>query len=296
MAEIYRSVDSEGRVTYGGTPPTSAGKLDVLTPNGRRDITVDGKPPLTHDQIKDIIKAVQQVTPNLQDYLNFLAFVRRYDDRGFRRAMDKLWRESPDLYEKLRQHPQFRSLGQSAFNIRAAPKNLTFAAGAVGGAYVGSLEKWLATTVKDYMKEKRWGGYADDVLGTKASTLAAPKPPTYSNTRLGQFQKVDDPRAARAAKEAGKAWEDGRAAVRGAGTTAFTRVTKTGLDALIAAADADVAEDVGVTALSQRAQELNRLGVIDDLEWNEARQMLSQGKRIEMRRFLDTAVQRYLAR
>jgi hypothetical protein len=295
MAEIYRSVDSEGRVSYGDFPPSGSQRIGVLGPNGQQSSNNDPSSS-DHQRAVTLIKEAQKRMPKIKDYLEYLDYLRHYDFNRFDRVMLELKDQDPDTWRKLSQIPQFRSLHYTALGLKAGDKHLTagasFIAGGLAGhpigAGTGSVEKWLETTVKDMMKRDRYGPYAP-VLGTKASTLPAPTPPTYSNSRLGQYQKVDDVRAAGAAKAAGAAVEDARAAMRTGLGTALSRPLGTVLDVEIAALDPQ--EGIATTNILMRRR-LEKVAIrnpaiaIDTEAYAEARNLLSQARYGELDQLL----------
>ena len=128
-----------------------------------------------------------------------------------------------------------------------------------------------------------------DVLGGKASTLPPPKPPTYSNSRLGQYLKVEDARQAAVAKDVARELDASRKALRGAVATSVTRVAGPLLDLGTQMLNPEVA--VGLTQTLLRAR-MDKLAVrnpdfaIDTPEYEEARSLLSQGRMGELDRLL----------
>lgn len=246
-----------------------------------------------HKQVKDLIKEAQKRIPKINDYLNYLEYLRNHRPIQFDRVMRELQRDDPQTWLKLQKYPQFRPLHQTALGLKAAEKHIGAGIGLSTGSMTGSVEKWLETTVKDMMKRDRWGPYAD-VLGAKTSTLPAPPAPSYSNTRLGQHLKLEDARLSQAAKEAAEDLQKSRAAIRGGLASSISRVGGPALDVLLALSDASKAEDLGVAALNLRARKMYEAGMIDESQWTEAQSMLSQGRRAEMIQFLDAQAKRWV--
>ncbi|UQY81772.1 DUF4124 domain-containing protein [Ralstonia pseudosolanacearum] len=276
MSGIFRQTDASGRVTYSDLPPSGPGKVDILSSSGNRISDEDARK--AHKDAVTYIKEAQKRGPKIKDYLEYLQYLR---DKGrfwrWEKAMQDLRREDPEAWMKLQKYPQFRPLLNRALGLQAAEKNLTAGIGLVTGKYTGSVEKWLETTVKDMMKVDRWGPYAD-VLGAKASTLLEPQPTSYSNSRWGQFAKVEDPKAIQAAKDAAKKVEASRAAIRASRATAVTRVLNPLLDLGIGALDTDFFKGISYFRGVQIAENLKNKGVLDADEAYLLPRMLAAGE------------------
>lgn len=291
MGTPYRITRPDGSVEYTDVP-NGAGRIDSISNNSRQE-SESGASVYDHQEVKSLIKEVQKRAVKINDYLDYLTYLRNNSAVQFDRVMRELQREDPQTWLKLQKYPQFRPLRNTALGLKAADKHLAAGIGVMTGKYTGSVEKWLETTVKDMMKRDRWGPYAD-VLGAKASTLPATPVPTYSNSRLGQYLKVEDVRAAQAAKDAAKELETSRAAVRLSKATASTRVLSPILDFGINALDPDNAKSIGTALLHQKAQRLFEKDVIDEEQWAETQQLISQGRFVELQRFLDDATNAYV--
>lgn len=286
MSGVFRHVDANGRVTYSDLPPSEPGRVDVLSSSGNRTSDEDARK--AHKDAVTYIKEAQKRGPKIKDYLEYLEFLRNYRPRQFEQVMRDLQREDRQTWLKLQQYPQFRPLRDTAIGLNAAEKNLTAGIGLLTGKVTGSVEKWLETTVKDMMKRERWGPYAD-VLGAKASTLLEPLPTTYSNSRWGQFAKVEDPKAIQAAKAATKAVEGSRAAIRGGIASAISRPGGVLIDAGLQALNPEEGTAVTNILLRRRIEALARKNPDFDLTsdaYAKARELLSSGRFGELDQYL----------
>lgn len=280
---VYRITRPDGSIEYSDVPG-GAGRIGPVGSNDKRSYD--------HKQIKDIIKEVQKRVPKLNDYLEYLAYLRNHRPYQLDRVLNELREADPQTWLKLQKHPQFRPLIQTALGLNATEKHLgpgiAVIAAQVSGRYggiTGSVEKWLETTVKDMMKRDRYGPYAD-VLGSRASTLPAPKSPAYSNTRLGQYLKTEDARAIEAAKQSAKAGDSARAAVRNAKATAVTRALNPLLDLGIGALDPDVHRGTTNFLVEVKLKKAWAAGVLDDEQYQTAHNLMAQGKFAEMQEYL----------
>ncbi|RIX47543.1 MAG: DUF4124 domain-containing protein [Rhodocyclales bacterium GT-UBC] len=287
MADLYRIVRPDGRIEYTDHP----GVVENLTNGGfKRD--EQKRVPLDHNAITSAIKEIQKRIPKLNDYLDYIDYLRHNKPRAFDAVMKELERSDIKTYIALQKHPQFRPLGQTLVGLKAGEKSLALGAGLATGGFTGSKEKWLESTVKDMMKRDNWGPYAK-VLGARASTLPAPPAPIYSNSRLGQYLKTDDARAAATSKEAATALEKARAGVRAARGMAAPRVLGPIVDLGLGALDPENASTSGKIALKLKAQKLYELGILDELEWAQTQDLLSQEKYVEMQKLITEAINRY---
>lgn len=281
MGNVYRVTRPDGSVEYTDTPQ---GQGDVQSVDERGRV-------VDHQAVKDVIKQVQKRAVKINDYLDYLVYLRDHRPHQLDRVLLELKQTDPEAWLKLQKYPQFRPLRQTTLGVKAAERHITAAIGLAGGKVGGSLEGWLETTVKDMMKRDRWGPYAD-VLGSKAGTLPQ-KTPTYSNSRLGQYLKAEDARAAKEAAQSAKAAESARAALRAAKATAVTRVLSPLLDLELNALDPDTAKGVGNELLRRKAQRLYERGVIDETQWAEAQYLLGQGKYVEMQQLLESLISQH---
>lgn len=282
---VYKITRPDGSIEYSDVPG-GAGRVEP--------VGSDGAPPPDHKQVKDIIKEVQKRVPKLNDYLEYLTYLRNHRPYQLDRVLHELRKEDPQTWLKLQKYPQFKPLNQTALGLKATEKHLgpgiAVIAAQVTGSYggvTGSVEKWLETTVKDMMKRDRFGPYAP-VLGNKASTLPAPKSPTYSNSRLGQYLKTEDSRSLEAAKASAKAGEASKAAIRGAKATAVTRVLNPLLDLGISALDPDIHRGTTNFVVEIKLKKAWAAGILDDEQYETAHNLMVQGKFAEMQAYLSS--------
>jgi len=287
MGGIYRIVRPDGSIEY-SDHPSGPGDID---PMGRKASPSESEDkPYDHKQTQSMISEARKRIPKMEDYLNYLEYLRNHRPFQLDRVLQELQAEDPKTWLKLQKYPLFRPLRDTQLGLKAGEKNLTAVVGLAAGSFTGSVEKWFENSVKAMMKRDRWGPYADVALGASASTLPPPKPPEYSNSRLGQHLKVEDARAATAAKEAAKELEASRAALRSAKATAFTRVAGPLVDVGVALLDPEVGKSVGNEVLRVKARRLYEQGVIDEMQWAETQNLLSQGKYVEMQKLMNDAV------
>ena len=289
MSGIFKQTDANGRVTYSDLPPSTSGKVDVLSSSGNRNIDEDARK--AHKDAVTYIKEAQKRGPKIKDYLEYLEFLRNYRPMQFDQVMRALQREDPQTWMKLQKYPQFRPLRDAAIGLKAAEKNITAGIGLLTGKATGSIEKWLETTVKDMMKRDRWGPYAD-VLGAKASTLLEPVPTTYSNSRWGQYAKVEDPKALQAAKDAAKAMETSRAAVRASRAAAVTRTLSPLLDLGIGALDTDFFKGISAIEGMRLGKKLVEKGILTPEEALELRGMMARAEFDQARALIESGAER----
>ena len=275
MAGLYRVTRPDGSVEYTDMP-SGPGAVDTLDGRGRSSSAATDRSK-DYQQAKTLIKEAQKRGPKIKDYLDYLEFLRNYRPLQFDQVMRDLQREDLQTWMKLQKYPQFRPLRDTAIGLKAAEKSITAGIGLLTGKATGSIEKWLETTVKDMMKRDRWGPYAD-VLGAKSSTLLEPVPTTYSNSRWGQYAKVEDPKALQAAKDAAKAMETSRAAVRASRAAAVTRTLSPLLELGIGALDTDFFKGISYIRGLQIAQKLMDKGILDSDEAYNLPRMLAAGE------------------
>lgn len=286
MGDIYRTTQPDGKVVYSDRPE-GPGRSVRLDEHGR---VQEQEPALDHEAVKQLIKELQKRAVKANDCL---AYLRNHRPHQLDRVLLELKQSDPEAWLSLQKYPQFRPLHQTTLGLKAAEKHATGLIGLAGGKVGGSLEGWLETTVKDMMKRDRWGPYAD-VLGSKASTLPS-KPATYSNSRLGQYLKVEDARSAQAAAAVTKEAEGARAALRAAKATAVSRGLNPLLDLGIAALDPDVGTGVrDGLVLGPKIKHLYDVGVLDEEQWAKARQLLSEGRIAELDRLITQATARFI--
>ena len=281
MGNVYRVTRPDGSVEY-SDHPQGPGQVDVLDEHGR------AREPQPHDHqaVKDVIKEVQKRAIKINDYLDYLVYLRDHRPHQLDRVLMELKQTDPEAWLSLQKYPQFRPLRQTTLGLKAAEKHATAVIGMAGGKVGGSLEGWLETTVKDMMKRDRWGPYAD-VLGSKGSTLAT-RTPTYSNSRLGQYLKVEDARAAQQSAQVAKDAEGARAALRTARATAVTRALNPLLDLGLNLLNPDMFSSTANITLELRLRRLRDAGVLDLEQYTEAHNLMAQGRYREMQEYLNS--------
>ncbi len=286
--DVFRAVDAQGRVIYGDAPPPGARSYTVIHGNGKRE---EVSPDNNQDQVRSAIKEAQRRIPKLNDYLEYLDYLRHRNPMRFERVLTELQREDPQTWLKLQQYPQFRSLKQTALGPRSASKHIEAGIGLATGKWNGSVEKWLETTVKDMMKRDRFGPYAP-VLGSKASTLPTPPAPSYSNSRLGQRLKIDDAAAARNASAAAKELEASRAAVRASRATAITRAGGPLLDLGIGALDPNTFSGISAIEGLRLKRTLVAKGILTPEEGDDLPGMMARGEFDRVRAMIEAGAER----
>jgi hypothetical protein len=243
-----------------------------------------------HKDAKDYIGYAKKYIPKTNEYLDYLDYLRNAYPWRFEQVMQDLRKQDPEVWAKLIVIPRFQPYKLTPLGRSAAPiayNNLNS-----GARFTGSIDKWFEVTVTDLMKRDRWGPYAD-VLGTKATTLPTAAP-TYSNSRLGQYMEVEDARAAKAAKDSAKGLESARAAVRGAASTAVTRMGNPLIDLGIGMLDTEVWSGVNNPKMAIQARKLYEKGVLTEEEWAASQNLISQSKYKEFYALLADAERRFV--
>ena len=290
MADLYRITRPNGSVEYTDRP-SGEGAVDAIKSDGRRPVDKD---PRQHDyeQARTLIREAQKRIPKFNDYMEYVQYIR---DHGqfwrIEEALETLRTEDPQVYWALRKYPQFQPLHNTALGLRAGEKHLAAGIGLATGNVTGSVERWLESTVKDMMKRDRYGSYAD-VLGSKASTLPAPQPAVYSNSRLGQHLKVEDARAARAANEVARDLESSRAAIRSTAAMSTTRVLNPLLDLGIGALDTDFFRGISAIEGMRLGKRLVDKGILTPEEALDLRGMMARAEFDKARSLIEAGIQR----
>jgi hypothetical protein len=282
---LYRVVREDGSVEYTDVP-SGSGQMEAVRPGSTR---ADDEARRREDAktAETLIREAQKRIPKVTDYLDYLEYLRHNSPVRFNRVMDELRREDPQTWLKLQKYPQFRLLRETALGLKAGSNLLGAGVGLATGKFTGSVEKWMESTLKDLMKRDRFGPYAD-VLGTKASTLPT-KATTYSNSRLGQYLKVEDARLAAASRAAAKELEQANAGLRSARGTAVVRGVGPVMDFGIAALNPDTAESMTNILMRRRLDRLARSNPAIDLgsaAYEQAHQLLSEGRYGELDKLL----------
>lgn len=287
---VYRVVRPDGSVEFTDTPQ-GAGTIEAVRPGQQARTRSDEQNKQDYDEAKKLIKEAQKRIPKINDYLDYLSYLRSNSPRKLDLVLQELQKSDPKAWLALQKYPQFRPLRDTLIGVKAGERSLTAGLGLATGSFGGSAEKWLESSVKEMMKRDRWGPYAD-VLGAKASTLPAPKAPTYSNSRLGQYLKVEDARQAAAAKQSAKELESARAGIRTARATAATRVLNPLLDLGIGALDPDVFRGISAIEGMRLGKKLVDKGILEPEEALELRSLMAQGKFDEARALIDQGIKR----
>jgi len=295
MGGIFRTVDKDGNVTFTDRPTGPAGaNAQPWKPGDSGKSDPKGAPKTAaqadYDTAKQDIALARKHIPNLVQYLEYLDYLRHHSPIRFDRLMQQLQHDDPQVWLKLQKYPQFQPLSRALGMAKAGENRLALAAGIAVGNYGGSIDKWAESTLKDLMKRD---GYYADVLGAKATTLAQPPRRVYSASRLGQYLASEVPRQEAAATAAAKDLQKGREMLRAGAASAFSRVGGTILDVEIAALDPDKASSLGIIMLRKRIDAMVGTGALaaDD---EQPQQLLSQGKYIELKKYLDDAQSQFV--
>jgi hypothetical protein len=279
VATIYRTTGDSGNPSFGDFASTRAdGEVAMRKADGRYQTVEQIQPEATsHSQIKDAIKAAQKHIPKLHDYWQYLEYLHRYYPSRLNQVMQQLKQQDVQTWLTLQKHSMFRPITDTMFGLKTGEKNMAVGLQLATGNITGSIEKWLDGPVKEMMKRDRFGPYAD-VLGSKASTLAPPRPEYYSNTRFGEFRKADDVRTAKAAADAAKGLEESRAAVRSAKAVPVLRLGGTVLDGMLGALNTESLSGISAIQAMQLGRELVDKGVITPEEALELRGLMASGR------------------
>jgi hypothetical protein len=279
----YRVDRADGTTEYTDVPQ-GAGKVTPVSANGRASAEKAADKPYDHQQIKGVIKEIQKRVPKLNEYLEYIDYLRHNSPLRFDRVMRELQKEDPATWMKLQKYPQFRPLKETSVGLKAGTNILGAAAGLANGKFAGSTEKWMESTLKDLMKRDRFGPYAD-VLGSKSTTLPT-KTPTYSNSKLGQYLKVEEAKAATASTNAAKDLSSAEAGLRAAKGTALTRMFSPILDLGIGLLDPQVHAGVANAAVELKLRKALSSGALTEEQYIEAHNLMAQGKFKEMQDYL----------
>ncbi len=292
MSEVYRIQRADGSWEFTDVPQ-GAGRVERVQPGRAGGSTAQDEEQRkqAYQEARSLIKEAQKRIPRLIDYLDYLSYLRHHSPQRLDRVLRELQRSDPQTWLKLQKYPQFRPLRDTVLGLKAADKQLAAGIGLATGSLTGSAEKWLETTVKDMMKRDRFGPYAE-VLGAKASTLPAAKPPYYSNSRLGQYLKQEDARQAAAAKAAAKELDTARAAYRGARSTAISRGLNPLLDLGLGALDPDVFRGASAIQGMRLRKQLVEKQILSEEEAYPIPGMLARGEYEQLKRLIEDGIQR----
>lgn len=294
MGGVFKTIGPDGKVEYSDRPVGAPGSsTQAWRPGG--SAKPDAPPAKTqaekdYDTAKADIGLARKHIPNLVQYLEYLDYLRHHSPIRFDRLMRELQHEDPEVWLKLQKYPQFQPLSRALGMAKAGENRLALAAGVAVGNYGGSVDKWAESTLKDLMKRD---GYYADVLGSKASTLPTPPKRVYSNSKLGQYLAQEVPKQDAALAASAKALEKGREGLRAGAAGAFSRVGGGVLDVEMAALDPQTANTAAIIASRLRIQKMVAQGAIE-AEDDEPQRLLSQGKYVELKKYLDDAESAFL--
>lgn len=257
---LYKITRPDGSVEYTDVP-SGPGRVESVGAGAPRSQDEQSK---DYERAKSMIKEAQKRIPKVKDYLEYLDYLRTYRPLQFDEVMTQLKREDPATWQRLQRYPQFRPLRETAIGLKAGNNLIQAATKLPTGGITGSFEHWLESTLKALMKRDRYGPYAE-VLGTKGAPFIE-KPATYSNSRWGEFMKVEGPKLAEASKAATKelqlATAVGRAAVGATIADVGGPFVQLGTAALDVKSLAGISYFRGLSL----AQELKDKGILDDRE------------------------------
>ncbi|NHZ98257.1 DUF4124 domain-containing protein [Massilia sp. CCM 8734] len=290
---VYKIQRPDGTVEYSDRPQ-GAGKVSSVNRNGttttvrERERTAD-----EHNRhIKFLLAQARIRGLKLNDYLEYIDYLRHYSPVRFDRVMSELRLEDPQAWMKLQKHAQFRPLRETGIGLKAAANIMGASAGMANGKFGGSMEKWMESTLKDLMKRDRYGPYAD-VLGDKASTLVT-RTPTYSNSRLGQYMQAEGALVDAASAKTAKDMAGSQAALRAAKGTAVVRSVGPVLDVMVAALNPEVMSSFAIIKLRTEMDKMYANGVLSLDQLQTARHLLSQAKYDSVKRLLNQAQADYI--
>ena len=281
---LYRIVREDGSVEYTDVP-SGAGRVESVKPGAERSREQQQE---DHATAKTLIKEAQKRIPKIADYLEYVSYLRHHSPVRFDQVMQQLQRDDPQTWLKLQKFPQFRPLRDTVVGLKAGTTTMAAGLGLATGNVTGSAERWMESTLKDLMKRDRFGPYAD-VLGAKATTLPS-RTPTYSNSRLGQYLKVEDARAAGAAKAAAKDLEASRSALRAAKGTAVVRVGGPLVDLGLGMLNPETHGAVSNITFELKLRRLRDSNAISMEQYVEAHNLMSAGRYKEMADFVQSIV------
>ena len=294
MGGVFKTIGPDGKVEYSDRPvgPPGSSTQPLRPGQAAKPAASPAKTRAEkdYDTAKEDIGLARKHIPNLVQYLEYLDYLRHHSPIRFDRLMRELQKEDPQVWLKLQKYPQFQPLSRALGMPKAGENRIALTVGVAMGNYGGSIDKWGESTLKDLMKRD---GYYADVLGAKASTLAAPPKRVYSNSKLGQYLAAEVPRQEAALSASAKALETGRSALRSGAASAFGRVGGSVLDVEIAALDPANASTLGVIMLRKRIDAMVAGGALESDD-EEPQRLLSQSKYVELKKYLDDAQKKFL--
>ncbi len=294
MGGVFRVERPDGSVEFTDVP-SGPGRVQPIRPGATasEQAAEQQQRQYDHKLAERLIKEAQKRIPKLQDYWDYVEYLRHSSPARHRHMLLLLKEEDPRAWIKLQRYPAFRPLSETALGWRAADKHLAAGIEFASGKYTGSVEKWLETTVKDMMKQQGWGPY--NVLGSKASTLAASKPPYYSPGQAGQFFKAEDASAAAAARRAAQELESVGAGRRAAWGGSIGRLGGTVTDALIGSLRPDVFRGISAIEGMRLGKELVRRGILTLEESSELTGMMARAEFDQARKLIEAGAERAAA-
>jgi hypothetical protein len=289
MGGVYRIERPGGSVEYTDAPVGDGTVRDLNARPGTPERQVASeRQPYDHKSTEQMIREAQKRIPKVADYLEYLDYLRHRSPIRFDHVMRELKHEDPQAWLKLQKYPQFRPLHETALGINAATNHMQAGIGMLTGKFTGSVEKWMESTLQSMMRRDRWGPYAD-VLGRQAQAAAAGRPATYSNSRLGQYLKMDDAQLAQAAKNAAKEAEGAQSGMRAARGAAISRTANPLLDLGFGMLNPETATASAAILMRRRLDNVARRNQAIDVDtpaYEKARTLLSQGRYGELDKFL----------
>ena len=291
MGGVFKTIGPDGKVEYSDRPVGPPGSATQgWRPGDARKPPAKTKAETDYDTAKEDIALARKHIPNLVQYLEYLDYLRHHSPIRLERLMRELQHEDPEVWLKLQKFPQFQPPSRALGMAKAGENRLALTAGIAVGNYGGSVDKWAESTLKDLMKRD---GYYADVLGSKATTLPTPPKRVYSNSKLGQYLAQEVPKQDAALAASAKGLEKGREGLRAGAASAFSRVGGTVLDVEMAALNPENANTAAIIASRLRIQKMVAQGAIE-AEDEEPQRMLSQGRYVELKKYLDDAESAFL--
>jgi hypothetical protein len=301
---MYKWVDQDGKVNISDQPPPPG---TLSEDKAFRDNNCKGEVctmPVPYEDTKKIIKEVQKRVPKLLDYLDALDYLRNRAPLQFAKALEELKKVNPEAWMKLQAYPQMQPLKasflvdkslESAVSLFASQLP-TPSAGKGGAAVFDSVIKETQILMKrdgypyaDGALNKPMGEFYVDSKGK----AVIPPEREYSNSRLGQYMKEEDPRLAKAGAASQKALQEAnRGVVKSAGA-AVGRVGGPFLDLGLAALDPEAGRSFANKTLRDRMMQLWGQGVISVEEANDIQNLIGTDP-ARANRMLQEAQKKYI--
>jgi hypothetical protein len=285
MPEVYRVTRSDGSVEFTDAPTAGDNFERLRQAQPGRDAGRENKP-YDHKRVEQMIRDAQKYIPKTPDYIEYLDYLRHRSPVRFDQVMKELRREDPQAWLTLQKFPQFRPLREAALGLKAGSNLMEASVQLAAGKFTGSAEKWMESTVKSMMQRDRWGPFAD-VLGSKATTLPS-KTTSFSNSRFGQYMKIDSANLQAAGKAAAKELELEKAGMRAARGASVTRVGGPILDLALGMLKPDVHAGSANWVSETRLKNALGDGRIDEVQYEIAHDLMRKGQYAEMQSYLDS--------